>query len=106
MRAATPQRLIEARIAKSGSGNRPADEGYERLRDLPRLIALWPREVHDKSVDGALTIIAKLRQAMRAERRRGTAGHWSYDLERHLSLARALKAEVACLNDKRRPSIS
>lgn len=72
------------------------------MRDLPRLVALWPREAHDKSIEGALRIIAKLRQAMRAERRRGSAGHWSYDLERHLSLARALKAEVASLEDKRR----
>jgi len=51
----------------------PAAATYLRSRDLPKLIALWP---HD--------LLAKLRRAPRAERRRGLAGHWSYDLNRHL----------------------
>lgn len=69
--AGTPLRHKEMRDVKTVSRNRPADEDYKRSRDLPRLVALWPREAHDKSIEGTLRIIAKLRQAMRAERRRG-----------------------------------
>ena len=86
----------------SGNRHRPEKGDYRRLRDLPRLAGLWPREIHDMSMVGTLTIIAKLRQALRAERRRGSAGHWSYDLERHLSLTRAIKAELASLEEMRR----
>jgi hypothetical protein len=41
---------------------------YLRERDLPKLIALWPREIDDRSSNGALHILAKLRRALRAER--------------------------------------
>ena len=36
-----------------------------------------------------------LGKALRAERRLGKAGHWTYDLNRHMSLVVALKAEIA-----------
>ena len=68
---------------------------YERERDLPKLVALWPKELVDRSDKGSLHILAKLRRALRAERTRGLAGHWSYDLNRHLGLASAFKAELA-----------
>lgn len=71
--------------------------GYDRIRDLPKLIALWPDELRDFSRTGTHTIISRLRLAMRAERKRGQSGHWSYDLERHLALVRAYKAERALL---------
>jgi len=35
--------------------------------------------------------IARLRSALRRERARGRAGHWTYDLARHLSLAHQLR---------------
>src|SRR5262245_11112831 len=54
---------------------------YTRARDLPRLIALWPAELEDQSAEGRLRILAKLRRALRAERRRAVSGHWSYDLK-------------------------
>jgi hypothetical protein len=68
---------------------------YDRERDLGRLIALWPKEIADTSTAGRLRIVARLRQALRAERVRGRAGHWAYDLNRHVALALALKAETA-----------
>jgi hypothetical protein len=74
-----------------------ADAGarrYVRERDLVKLIALWPREIEDRSTKGALHILAKLRRALRAERTRGLAGHWSYDLNRHLGLLSAFKGEL------------
>lgn len=75
---------------------------YLRTRDLPKLIALWPRELGDFTEPGQLKLLAKLRSALRAERRRGLAGHWSYDLNRHLGLLSAYKAELAALRALRR----
>jgi len=77
-----------------------ADAGarvYERSRDLPRLVALWPRELKDESAEGIGRVLEKLRRALRAERRRAMSGHWSYDLNRHLALLSAYKAEAARL---------
>ena len=68
---------------------------YVRARDLPRLIALWPRELCDQTSEGSLLILSKLQRALRAERRR--AGHWSYELNRHLGLMTAYKAELGLM---------
>src|SRR5262245_1551663 len=56
---------------------------YRRARDLSRLVALWPHELEDQSVEARLLVLAKLRRALRTERRRSLSGHWSYDLNRH-----------------------
>ena len=74
---------------------------YSRARDLPKLIALWPHELDDHSPGGSLNVLAKLRRALRAERRRALAGHWSYDLNRHLGLLSAYKGELARLSPGR-----
>jgi len=37
---------------------------YVRARDLPRLIALWPRELCDQTSEGSLLILSKLRRAL------------------------------------------
>lgn len=70
---------------------------YLRTRDLPRLLPLWPHELEDASSEGTLRLLAKLRRALRAERRRAASGHWSYDLNRHLGLLSAYKGELAGL---------
>ncbi len=78
---------------------------YVRARDLPRLVALWPRELADQTPEGSLLILSKLRRALRAERRRALAGHWSYELNRHLGLMTAYKAELGMMRRaKFRPS--
>lgn len=69
-------------------------DAYVRSRDLPRLLALWPHEIEDRTTEGGLRLLAKLHRALRAERRRGRAGHWSYDLNRHLGLLSAYKGEL------------
>jgi hypothetical protein len=75
---------------------------YERKPDLPKLIPLWPSEVEDTSWVGTLRIPEALRRALRSERRRGIAGHWNYDLTRHLGLLSAYKGELgACLIRRR-----
>ena len=79
---------------------------YLRSRDLPKLIALWPHELDDESQEGMFHVLAKLRRALRAERSRVSqvilAGHWSYDLNRHLGLLSAYKGELAALRASRR----
>lgn len=73
----------------------PRVAGYDRRRDLPRLIPLWPHEIADDTPQGRARLIARLRTALRAERRRGLAGDWTYDLARHRNLLRAYRVEVA-----------
>lgn len=103
--------VTERLDAKEGPGSQPnpdatrifgtmVDAGsgcYLRARDLPRLIALWPHELADQSPKGSLLILSKLRRALRAERRRALAGHWSYELNRNLGLMTAYKAELGSM---------
>jgi hypothetical protein len=74
-----------------------ATAAYVRSRDLPRLLALWPCEIEDETEEGGRRLLAKLRRALRTERRRARARHWSYDLNRHLGLLSAYKWELAQL---------
>ncbi len=69
----------------------------ERMTELSRLLPMWPAELSDTTREGRLKIIAKIERAIRAERRRGRAGHWAYDLARHAALFRLLKCERAAL---------
>ena len=66
---------------------------YARARDLPKLFALSPHELADDSIAGTDRIAAKLASLARAQHALGLRGHWSYDLNRHLALLAALKAE-------------
>ncbi|HEY8275540.1 MAG TPA: hypothetical protein VIG52_00930 [Methyloceanibacter sp.] len=67
-------------------------------RDLPKLIPLWPHEFVDHSPEGCRQLLAKLRSALKAERRRALSDHWSHDLNRHLGLISAYKGELAGLS--------
>jgi hypothetical protein len=67
---------------------------YQRRRDLPRLLPLWPHEVDPKNVAEHARLLARIRRALRLERMRGVGGHWAYDLARHAALLRAYRAEV------------
>jgi hypothetical protein len=73
----------------------PALRPYDRRRELPRILPLWPHELDDDTPQGRRLILAKLRRALRAERRRGIAGHWTYDLARHVELWRVYRLELA-----------
>jgi hypothetical protein len=68
---------------------------YHRATVLPRLIPIGPGELADDSREGRRRILAMLARALRSERRRGRAGHWSYDLNRHIGLRQAMVAEAA-----------
>jgi hypothetical protein len=75
-------------------------ETYDRGRHLPRLIAITPEELEDSRPESQRSILAKLARALRAERNRGRAGHWTYDLNRHIGLRQAYLAEK-----RRRPPV-
>ena len=68
---------------------------YVRARDLPLLLPVWPADLADTSAAGRERIVRLLRRALRAERARGLAGHWTYDLARHAQLRAAFDAERA-----------
>lgn len=70
---------------------------YDRKRDLPGLIALWPWEIEDASVESHRRLVVKLRRALRRERKHGLAGNWTYDVVRHARLLAAYKCEAASL---------
>lgn len=68
---------------------------YDRRRELPHILSLWPHELEDESPQGRRKIVSKLQRALRTERRRGIAGHWTYDLCRHVELLRVYRHELA-----------
>ncbi len=76
-------------------------ENYDRNRHLARLIPVGPDEIADQSQPGRRAILAKLSRALRAERNRGRAGHWTYDLNRHIGLRQAYAAERRLLGEAR-----
>ncbi len=83
-----------------GSGvGRP--KSYDRDWDLPRLLPLWPGEIVDRTLAGRQRIIARLRQALRAERQRGVGGHWTYDVARHAQLLAAYRDECLAIGKAR-----
>jgi hypothetical protein len=76
----------------------PSKTALDRAARLTRLLPLWPHEAADLTYPGRLRLLAKLRRALRKERQKGLAGHWSYDLARHRKLLSEYRAEVAsCL---------
>lgn len=86
--AASARRSVDASVE---SGARL----YERARMLPRLIPVGPDEIGDESPAGRRHILRMLARALRGERRRGRAGHWTYSLDRHIGLMQAFRAERA-----------
>ncbi len=83
------------RPQRSASSTRQQSPGYDRARDLPRLICCWPTDSIIADPRCHADLIARLRRALRAERQRGIARHWSYDLVRHRALVVALRSELA-----------
>ena len=89
-----PPKLQKSSLAGGYSAHSP-DRKYDRRRDLPALIAVWPSEINDPTDGGRLVLLSKLRRALRMERRRVLAGHWTYDLARHAQLLNAYRHELA-----------
>ncbi|MFN3889009.1 MAG: hypothetical protein ACK4MV_01335 [Beijerinckiaceae bacterium] len=70
---------------------------YERTRNLPRVLPLMAGECAGPEPETTARIVRRLADALRRERRLGRAGHWTYDLNRHIALAQAWKAESDAL---------
>ena len=66
---------------------------YERARCLPRVLPILPGECAGPEPQATRQIVRRLADALRRERRLGRAGHWTYDLNRHIALAQAWQAE-------------
>jgi hypothetical protein len=66
---------------------------YDRTRHLPGLIGIDPGILSGGEAMPKAVIVEKLKRALRAERQRAKAGHWTYDLNRHIALRQALTAE-------------
>jgi hypothetical protein len=67
---------------------------YQRERDLPRLLPLWPEELQDLTLAGRQALVLRLGAMLRRERQRGIAGSWGYDIARHRQLVIAYRAEL------------
>jgi hypothetical protein len=78
---------------------------YERQRDLPRLLRLWPEEVRRLEAGDQDWLVLKLAKMLRTERQLGLARHWSYELARHAALLRAWRAEKEVQEVRRRKAI-
>lgn len=87
---------------RPASNTRRLGPGYDRARDLPRLICCWPTDSIIADPRCHADLIARLRRALRAERQRGIARHWSYDLVRHRALVVALRSELADTGGRQR----
>jgi hypothetical protein len=95
-RLPTPTRPGGRRAPGASGELRQSDE--ERRALIARLLLLWPHEVENGSREARERLLARLRSALRAERGRGIAGHWTYDLARHVELLRAYRTELAALD--------
>ena len=70
----------------------PAPPGT-REAELIRLVPLARDAILSKAPDARRAVLRALLRALRNERSRGRAGHWSYSLDRHVGLVRALARE-------------
>ncbi|MGD9783874.1 MAG: hypothetical protein AB7E80_09945 [Hyphomicrobiaceae bacterium] len=80
-----------------GSPLHRATRSYVRKRDLPPLLPLFAEVTEATNVVAQARLVGRLQRSLRAERRLGLAGHWTYDLARHAALLRAYRAERATL---------
>jgi hypothetical protein len=70
----------------------------DRRTTIAKVLAVWPHEIEDETLAGRERLLTRLRSALRAERRRGVSGHWTYDLARHVELLRIYRAELAAIS--------
>jgi len=72
---------------------RDGARAYERARCLPRVLPLLAGTCQGPEPETTRLIVRKLAEAIRRERRLGRAGHWAYDLNKHVALTQAWEAE-------------
>ena len=65
---------------------------YNRT-ELNRILPVGQDELAAPGAAVTHKLLSMLGKALRSERRRGRAGHWTYDLGRHAALAQAIAEE-------------
>jgi len=75
------------------------EEEIKRRKALTHLLGIGEAEASDTSLQGRLSIIAKLKAARRAEIARGQTGSWLYDVNRHLNICAFLRREYDALEE-------
>ena len=70
--------------------------GYDRVTALARFHRLPAQTIAAQTPEAARAVLLEIERAMRRERAR--AGHWTYDLNRHIGLLVAYRAEKARLD--------
>ena len=79
-------------------------EQYRRKQHLPRVLPIAGELLDAVSDTDRRALLARIARALRHERNRGRAGHWTYDLNRHIALAQAYAGELKLLSSHRRGS--
>lgn len=95
MTQANPRALREPAKSALNTAIDASLSGYNRglaLSSLPRLSA---ETILGETEDAAKRVVQEIERALRRERAR--AGHWTYDLNRHIALHVAYRAETARL---------
>src|SRR5262245_20948026 len=100
-RSDTKERRAAGGAAIAHQTLQPPDTDVHRS-ELTRLLALWPWEIADTTLQGRARLLNRLRRALRVERQCGIAGNWTYDLTRHARLLAAYRTEVSCFNARLR----
>lgn len=79
---------------------RAGADRYERARILPRLLPqASAADLACPKAETGRRIMLDLLRGLRDQRRRRRAGHWTYDLNMHIALAQAYRAEKQRLED-------
>ncbi|MGJ0502666.1 MAG: DUF6477 family protein [Methylocystis sp.] len=92
---ARPARIATAAGAALDAALAAGLKGYDRASALARFHRLSPETIASASPEASRAALKEIERAMRAERAR--RGHWSYDLNRHIGLLIAHRAETARL---------
>lgn len=72
-------------------------QAYQRQRDLPRIVAVWPDQLSDISLKGREAIVSRLTKEAIAIARMGRDMPHHYERSRHIAILGALRAEKAQL---------
>lgn len=95
----TPVSLHEGAARAVAATIRAGSIRYSRRMHLPRLLRLFRAEIPAAEPEATRFILGRLTVEARRERRRASAAHWTYDLNRHIALMQALEAERLHLAD-------
>ena len=88
---------LKSTCGRGSEGGESEACGYQRTRDLPRLIPMLATDLDTPTIEAHQKLVRLLRRALRLERNRGRAAHWSYDLGRHAGLVNAYCCECLSL---------